>query len=228
MKRMICLLTALLLCMTAVIPAYASEDEFVPSISYKDGPEIEDAELNEEEVGPCLIVTSIREAEEKITDIPQESRDLLLEIYEELLEDEMELPLEDKDYVVIELVDVSWAETTCVEEDHGHDEWLELPDTELEVTFELGIGPGTDVVVFVYVDDEWVPVDTENNEDGTISCIFEDICPVIFCVDPDDEVPPPDTGDLAVGEILLWGGMMLLSLLLLLLVLVMRRKEARQ
>lgn len=228
MKQMICLLVALMLCVMAMVPAYAAEDDFVPSISYKDGPEIEDAELNEEDVEGCLIVSSIRDAEEESTDISQEDRDLLLEVYEDLLSDEMELPLEDSDYVVIELVDVSWAESTCVEDEHGHEEWLEEPETELEVTFDLGVGPTTDVVVFVYVDGEWIEVETENNEDGTVTCIFEEICPVAFCIDPEDEVAPPDTGDLAMGEILLWSGMMLLSLLMLLLVLFLRRKEERQ
>lgn len=227
MKKMICLLAALLLFVMTAAPAYAAGEEFVPSITYKDAPEIEDAVMDDEDVGPCLIVSSILDCREESTDISQEARDELLEIYEELKAGDMELPLEDEDYVVRELVDVSWAESTCVEEVHGHEEWLEEPGNTVEITFDLGVSPSTDVAVFVYVDGEWIEVETENNGDGTVTCEFEQICPVAFCVDPDDETAPPATGDLAMDQILLWGGLMVLSLLLLILLLVLRRKEAR-
>ena len=225
MKRIICMLAVLMLCVMLPLSAFAAENEFVPSISYKDGPEIEDAVMNEEDVAPCLVVSSIREAEEKSTDISQEARDLLLEVYEQLLKDQMKLPVDDG-YIVRELVDVSWLETTCVDGEHGHEEWLEEANTQLEVVFDLGVKPGTDVVVFVYVDDKWVEVETKNNEDGTVTCIFEDICPVAFCIDPDDEVNPPATGDLAMGELMLWGGVMLASAILLVILLARRRKES--
>ena len=40
MKKIICLLTVLVLCMSLVVPAMAAEDSFVPSITYKPNPEI--------------------------------------------------------------------------------------------------------------------------------------------------------------------------------------------
>ena len=40
MKKIICLLTVLLLCMSVVVPAFAAEGDFVPSITYKPNPEI--------------------------------------------------------------------------------------------------------------------------------------------------------------------------------------------
>ena len=40
MKNCICLLVALMLCLSMAVPAFAAEDNFVPSIGYKDGPEI--------------------------------------------------------------------------------------------------------------------------------------------------------------------------------------------
>jgi hypothetical protein len=227
MKRMMCWLMALLLCLMIPVQAMAAKDEFVPSISYKDGPAIEDAEMNEEDVGPCLVITSIREAEEKSTDIGQAERDLLLKVYEELLKDKMELPTEDEDLVVLQMVDVSWRESTCVDDDHGHEEWLEEENTTIEIRFDLDVKPGTDVEVYVFVDDEWVPVKTVNNEDGSVTCTFEEICPVIFCIDPDDEVPAPDTGDLAMGDLLIWGVVMLGSGILLVLLLLKRRRENR-
>ena len=42
MKKMICLLTALVLCACLAVPAFAAEDGFVPSIGYQDGPAIAD------------------------------------------------------------------------------------------------------------------------------------------------------------------------------------------
>ena len=199
MKKVMCLLLALSLCMAFACPAMASESVFVPSISYKDGPEIEEAEMDGEDVGDCLIVTTITEAKEQTTDIYQEDRDLLLEVYEELASGEMELPLEE-DYVVRELVDVSWQKTTCVEEEHGHKEWLQEEDTTVTVTFDLGVSADEDVTVLVYIDGEWVEaVSVINNGDGTVTVVFEDLCPVAFCVERRYE--PPKTGDVVADKL---------------------------
>ena len=40
MRKIICLVIALVLCMSIAAPAYASENGFVPSITYKPNPEI--------------------------------------------------------------------------------------------------------------------------------------------------------------------------------------------
>lgn len=40
MKKVICLLIVLMLCLSMAAPAFAAEDDFVPSIGYKDGPKI--------------------------------------------------------------------------------------------------------------------------------------------------------------------------------------------
>ena len=73
MKRS-CVLLALLLLAVLAMPAFAAENEFVPSITYKDGPEIEKAQQEKEDVTPCLVVTSIIQAKNKDTDIHQEDR----------------------------------------------------------------------------------------------------------------------------------------------------------
>lgn len=224
MKKMICLLTALLLCVMVVSPAYAAE-EFVPSISYKDEPEMDEAEMNGEDVLDCLVVTSIQEALEGTTDIPEDALELLLQVYEELLSGEMELPVDEDGYVILDLADVSWL-PDCTEE-HDHEEWLENFGTTLDITFDLGIAIEDEVLVFVFVDGEWVEVETINNGDGTVTCIFEEICPVAFTVREGEEVAPPPTGDLAIGQLMLWGGLMAVSALTLVFVLVMRRKESQ-
>lgn len=209
MKKTIACLLALMLCLALSLPVSAAQTDFVPSVTYKDGPEIKDAELSGEGVGDCLVVTSIREAKEKTTDIHQEDRDLLLEVYKEITNGNMELPLEE-DYVVLELVDVSFAANGCVEPDHPHEEDLAKEGTTLEVDFSLNVDPGVKVVVLVYLDGEWIPVETVNNGDGTVTCTFEDICPVAFAVPDDTRLDPPKTGD--TSNIGLWVAVMLLAL----------------
>lgn len=198
-------------------------DIFVPSISYKDGPDIEEGEMNGEDVGDCLVITTITEAKEKTTDIYQEDRDLLLEVYEELDNGEMELPL-DEDYVVRELVDVSWKKGTCVEPEHGHKEWLQEEDTTLTVTFDLGVGPQEEVIVLVYIDGEWVEaVSVINNGDGTVTVVFEDICPVAFCVEK--RYAPPQTGDETGNQLYFFAALMGAAILGLVGLVIWRKKQ---
>ena len=84
MRKICALALALLLLAALAVPCFAAENEFAPSVGYKDGPEIDKAETDKEEVTPCLVITSILQAKEKKTDISQPDRDLLLEVYEKL------------------------------------------------------------------------------------------------------------------------------------------------
>ena len=219
MRRLIGIL-AVLLCLA--IPAMAAEGSFVPSIDYKDGPEIEDAEMDDEDVVPCLVITSIPEAREKTTNIHQEDRDKLLEVYEQLTSGQMVLPLEGE-YVIRELVDVSFI-IPC-DEQHTHKEQLAKDGVTLDITFDLGIAPDETVIVMVYVDDQWVPVEIVNNGDGTVTGPFEDICPVVFCVR--SELPPAQTGDIAGQNLVLWMVLMAVSLAAVVVLLMNRRKFMR-
>ena len=219
MRRLIGIL-AVLLCL--VIPAMAAEGSFVPSIDYKDGPEIEDAEMDDEDVVSCLVITSIPEAREKTTNIHQEDRDKLLEVYEQLTGGEMVLPLEGE-YVIRELVDVSFI-IPC-DEQHTHEEQLAKDGVTLDITFDLGIAPDEAVIVMVYVDDQWVPVEIVNNGDGTVTGHFEDICPVVFCVR--GELPPAQTGDIAGQNLILWMVLMAVSLAAVVVLLLNRRRFMR-
>lgn len=224
MRRIACLVAALLLCASMVLPVFATEDVFVPSITYKDGPEIEDAELDDDKVGPCLVVSSIKEAREKTTDIYQEDRDLLLEVFEALTEDTMELPLED-DYVIRELVDVSFVVETCIEDDHRHKEELKEDDTTIIIEFDMDIPRDLDVIVMVYIDEEWVPVEIIDRDDDSITCIFEDICPVVFVVEEAPEEQPPKTGDEMGEHLVIWIVLMIVSFLAIVILLILRRNK---
>lgn len=227
MRRVICLIAVLAMCAALACPVAAATDTFVPSISYKDSPEIVDAEMNEEDVTGCLVVSSIKECEDKTTDIYQEDRDLLLEVYEKLSDGSMELPLED-DYVIRELVDVSFLKTDCVEVPHGHKEWLAEGNTDITVQFDLGVKKTTEVIVMVYIGGEWIRVeDVVNNGDGTITCVFDDICPVAFCVEDGAEIEPPKTGDAAGRSLILWAVLMVASMGGVVVLLAGRRRFAR-
>ena len=223
MRKILSFMMAVLLCLGMVTPALAAKDSFVPSIGYKDGPEIVDAEMNEEDMVDCLVVTSIEEAEEKTTDIYQEDRDLLLEVYEELTDGSMQLPLENDEYVIRELVDVSF--TTECDEAHDHKEELAEEGTTIEITFDLGVDPDEEVIVMAYIDGQWVPVECENNGDGTVTCVFEDICPVVFCVK--NTTPPAQTGDEAGRQLILWIVLMAVSFAAIVILVVGRRKFVR-
>ena len=113
MKKIISLVLVLVVCLSLACPAFAAETTFVPSISYKDGPDADSAKLKDENVGSCLVITSITEAKNKATDITQEDRDLLLDVYDQLKTGAMKLPLENNKYVIRELVDVNFKANAC-------------------------------------------------------------------------------------------------------------------
>lgn len=221
MRKIMSLMLVVLLCVCLASTALA-KDSFVPSIGYKDGPEIVDAEIKDEDVVPCLVVTSIPEAQAGTDEIHEDAVDLLLQVYDQLVDGSMELPLEGE-YVIRELVDVSFT-IECDEQD-PHKEWLEEDGTTVDITFDLGVAPDETVTVMAYVDNKWVHVPTDNNGDGTVDCVFEDICPVVFCVG--DVTPPAQTGDIAGQHLILWIVLMVVSFVAVVVLVVRRNKFVR-
>lgn len=215
MRKVICLIATLILCLGMVAPAFAAENEFVPSIEYKDPIEIIDTDFDGEDVSPCLIISTIKQATEKTTDITQHDRDLLLSVYDLLLSGEMKLPLESK-YVIRDLLDVSFRYQDCRQKpDHGNKpEILAKEGITITITFKMGIGANETIKVFIFeegeaaartgnqkVQGQWVPAkNVKNNGDGTLTVEFEDICPVAFVVEKDESTSP--TGDIAGGYLM--------------------------
>ena len=225
MKKVIVFLLLLALCLSFLLPAFAAENTFVPSISYKDGPEIKDAEMEFQDVADCLVVTSLKAAAEKTTDLSQEARDLLLAIYEKLASGEMTLPLEEG-YVIRELVDVSWKQTACVDEKHTHEEDLKKEDVAVTIKLEVGIDANTDIVVLAYRNGQWEPIESaKNNGDGTVTCVFEHFCPVVFAVR--QQTGGSETGDPAGRNLVLWGVLMAVSMAAVVVLTVNRKKHTR-
>ena len=233
MKKLMCMLVALILCCSMILPVFATTGEvFVPSISYKEGPKMEEVILEvdgeKEDVDDCVVITTIEQAKEKTTDITQEDRDLLIEVYEKLSDGTMELPL-DEDYVIWELFDLSFEYEDCrVIEEHGHkDEKLKAEDTTLTITFDLDIDSAEKIIVLVYIDGEWVEVEAKNNGDGTLTCVFDDICPVVFCREKGVAEQVPQTGDAFGKNLILWVAVMVVSAAAIVVLVVNRRKVAR-
>lgn len=225
MKKGIVVIALLAICMSLVCPAFAAEDTFVPSIGYKDGPEIIDAELETEDVEACLVVTSLKGASEKTTDISQAARDLLLQVYEKLNSGEVKLPGADG-YVIRELVDISWKQIGCVEEKHTHEDDLEKEGVVINIDLEMGIDANTDILVYAYRDGQWALIESaKNNGDGTVTCVFEHFCPVAFAVR--EQTGGSQTGDTARGSLILWGVLMAVSLVAIVVLAIRRKKHTR-
>ena len=240
MRRICAITLALLLLAALAVPCFAAENEFAPSIGYKDGPEIDKAEIDrkdpededhehqKEDAKPCLIITTVIQAKKKETDISQDERDLLLDIYDKMSNNENTLPQQYSGWVIRELVDVSWRYSDCVQSDHGKEEWLREEGNTLTVTLVTGIPINMEVVVLVFVNGQWVEVEqVTHNSDNSLTCVFEDIGPVAICVREKHGAPPAQTGD-AMGRMLwLWVLLLVTSLGAMTALVVNRRKFMR-
>ena len=251
MKKFICLLSALVLLVSLSVSTLAAD--FVPSISYKDGPGISIGWLDGDDVTSCLVITSIKQALDKTTDITQEERDLLLKVYEELKNGDFT-----NEYVIRDLIDLNFkyndcrqvhsvedgqsqsgsssagmvmTEATTQEAQDMETKLDELNDTDknLKVKFNLGVSAGTDVIVKTYTDGKWSDIKSVvNNGDGTVTCEFEHLCPVLFAVkESQSGTTPPQTGDTSGKYLPLWIGTMALSgvALVTLVVVAFKKKE---
>ena len=221
MKKVILLLTVVALCLCLATPAMAAMTglhvTFVPSITYKESPEVEDAEIETDDgkkpAKDCVVITSIPEAKDESTDISQEERDTLIDLYEQIVEGEIELPIDDDD-VVRDLIDVSFEYEDCVLDPEHPDKEAIVNDTDktLTVTIDLGVDPATDVTILTYHDGEWVPAkEVTNNGDGTVTVVFDVIGPTAIIVDGDGGFENPKTGDPAGNQLYLWVGLMVVS-----------------
>lgn len=225
MKKGIIAIALLAICLSLICPAFAAEDTFVPSISYKDGPEIIEAKLETDDVEACLVVTSLKGAAEKSTDISQEARDLLVEVYEKLNSGEMKLPT-GEGFVIRELVDVSWKQVGCVEQEHTHEEDLKKEGVTVTIALDMGVDANTDILVYAYRDGKWEPIESaKNNGDGTVTCVFEHFCPVAFAVR--EQTGGSQTGDTARSSLVLWGVLMAVSMVAIVVLAVSRKKRTQ-
>lgn len=235
MRKVICILTALMLCVSLACTAMATSIDFAPSISAKGAPQAGNNVVlripgqDDINAANCVVITSINAAKTATTDITQEERDLLLEVYEKIADGTMELPLK-KGYVVRDLVDISFKYEACRQLADHNDKAAALKEegTVLIMDFILGVGKNTDVAVLTYIDGEWEEIEeVVNNGDGTVTCTFEDVCPVVFAVRNAQAGTNPDTGDQAGNNMAMWIGVMAVCAVALVALVVVRTKKSK-
>ena len=207
MKRFFAIITAVMVCVSLMVPAMAAQ-EFKPSVTNKPAPEVIAARIiNKEgkiikEVGEeCLIITSVAEANTS-TEIPAASKAVLLSVYDKLMDGSMTIPyekhnpkLDPSKMVIRDLFDATFVCEECPA-------LLEPEGVVLEIVFDLNVEPGVEVYTMTYKNDEWNPiVSTVNNGDGTVTATFEKLCPVEFSINT-SSTPPSGTGD--QGNTSLW------------------------
>ncbi len=253
MKRVISVLAILVLCVNLFVPVLA--DEFVPSIEEKDRPQIvtiKDDEGNDaiaeildangnvidylyEE---CLVITPLAKAKTS-TLIPDESEEALLKAYKDLVDSVVNLPyekfnegLDSEKMVIRELYDVSWlcGEDSGYEDHPDHPELVSPKGVVIRITFDIDVGKNVKVYTMSLKNGAWNPiVSTVNNGDGTVTCTFEDFCPVSFSVESSYQQPPAQTGDNRMPG--LWIAVMSVSVValaaLLIVPVVAKKRETR-
>ena len=234
MKRVFAVLIVLAMSFAVMGTAFAAETEFVPSIGYKPAPEIIAVEIVDEEGNVIeevplehLLITSVSESADS-EEIPPEAKEMLLYVYEQLTTGAMTLPAEklsDKlspeELTVRDLFDLSWI---CPEEAPTHEDRVEPEGARLRVTFDLNLAADARLFTMTYKDGEWNPiVSVTNNGDGTVTCVFEHLCPVAFIYGEDLDVP--STGFQFNSEMMLWLSVMVVSSVGLVAVVALHRKK---
>lgn len=215
MKKVLALFVAILIIGSLAISAFATENGFVPSITYKPNPEIVPVEdkVGGESIGVirdengeiidyvdhgCLLITPIAHVWDDEIDVPEDVERLLTFVYEELNSNNMVVPyekhganLDPANMVIRDLFDARWS---CEE----HRAMIEKDGVVFEITFDLGVVADAQIYVMTYDEDtkEWSPiVNAVNNGDGTVTCTFEHLCaiefsmPLVAATVPVDEAP---------------------------------------
>lgn len=196
MKKITALLIALALIVAMACPVFA--DEFEASPTPADLVELVEfdgyvgiiRDANGEEVARvpagCLEITSLNDVREGTKEVSEELAELLEKVNEDILSGELELPYEkhgenlaDAEMVLCTVFELHF---TCEE----HKAMLEQEGYTLEVSLKVGVDP--DVIVYTMVCDdeteEWDPiVSTVNNNDGTVTCVFDKLCVIEFSVE---------------------------------------------
>lgn len=241
MKRFFAIITVVMMCISLAVPALAAQ-EFMPSVTNKPAPDIipvldpegnphiglirnEDGEIVDYVDEGCLIITPVSEVETS-TEIPEDSRVILRDVYSKLTAGTMTIPYEkhnaDLDSSTMVIRDLFDATFVCQE----HPAMLEPEGVTLELIFDLNVKAGVNVYAMTYKESEWNPiVSCVNNGDGTVTTVFEKLCPVEFSVST-AVTPPSGTGD--VGNMSLWGIVAIASLAAIVVLTVVYRADAKK
>lgn len=183
MKKIISLVLAVIMVFAMGVNAFA---EFVGSVGPvsgvvsariidENGNTIEELYVEEH----CLVVTHITEIDEAHPDVSEEVKHLV-EVYNKLVNGEMEIPYAqygyDTNMIMVDLYDATFI---C----DNHPAEIAPIGIRVELVLEANVAAGQKVCVMSYKDGKWAPiVSAVNNNDGTVTCVFEDFCPISISV----------------------------------------------
>ena len=212
MKRVVSLVTVVLMILSLAVAAYATDVEFVPSITAKPAPEMDNADQNADgkpvinvknegnevvysSAVENLVITSIAQVmnNENVL-ISEESVEILKAAYEQLNAENVKLA-----DVVPELVEKLAAEGLTEEHvnamvavalfdvtvfDDDLKAYLAEEGHTVELTFQANVPADNMVYAVVFNDNKWQLVETVNNGDGTITVLFGCFGPVAILTAP--------------------------------------------
>lgn len=244
MKKIICMLIVVVMCLSIAAPAFAADNGFVPSITYKPNPDIvpvvdekgnefigtildekgEEIELVEQAALQITPVADIWNDEKTVSEATEK---LLKEVYESLSNASMKLPyekfnagLDAANMVIRDLIDVSWTGeeySTMVAKD----------GVTFQITFDLGVVADAQIYTMTYDEatKEWSPiVKTVNNGDGTVTCTFEHLCAIAFSMGIAKDPAPVEEPTGMMG-ILPWIILLVIAVIAVVAILVSKKKK---
>ena len=244
MKKIVCLLTALVLCLGLAAPVFAADSGFVPSITYKPTPDIvfvtdengkeaigvvrnENGEVIDYVGHDCLLITPVAHIWDSGVNVPEEIKELLTTVYEGRRDGTVSIPYEKlgdnvsaTNKVIRDLLDARWV---CDE----HREMIEKDGVTFEITFDLGVVANAEIYAMTFDETtkEWSPiVKTVNNGDGTVTCTFEHLCVVAFVMPQAGNAAPTD--DAQSVNLLPWIIVMAVAVVGVVVVVVIKNKKA--
>ena len=249
MKKTICIFMVMMILVAMAVPASA-ESEFVPSISYKDHPELVEppvvivpgVEVQEQMEEHCIEIIPVAEAIEKPEQERSQKEKVLVDVYEKLNDNTMEIPAfgERAEHMVIRDLFLVILDCENLHPHQDHAEYLRNPNAYVELVFDIGISPSEEVEVMIYTASQWVitemktksspegqwdrPVKVENNGDGTITCAVKQSGIVAFCMEGEAAPTPPQSEDVREFN-WLWLIVLLVCLICLILLLIPNRKR---
>ena len=215
MRKFICVLVALLICASAALPVLAAPGEFVPSIEYKDGPTVVGGSTSDgTDISDKITINTIEGALKGDSDMSDEDREALLEVYEDLKQPESTAPV-DKEDVVLDIFDVK------VDHKEG---------TSSSITFDFDLPADVEVDIVIRTEGEWIVIDKEDityNADGTITVVIPSDGIIVVTVPSDFREDIPQTGDQIGSNIAIWVALLAVSAVALVAVVVLSKRKVR-
>lgn len=239
MRKLISILIVVTICVTLAVPAYATENEFVSSITYKPVPDIIPVEDDQgkEAIGvlrdadgnvvaylghECLKITPVADALDEEKSVEKEIRNRLLFVYNGLNDGTVGVPydgdLEKNNVAVRDLFDIVWI---CEE----HKALFEQEGVTLDITFDLGIMEDVNICVMTYdeANGTWESiVKAVNNGDGTVTCTFAHFCVVAFSMITPVAAAATSTSG---GSIAIWIVLFLLAAIAVAVILILKNRK---